>query len=160
MKKELLSHKRDKPLFTHRELLGPPNALSSCASFLNTRLYQSCCISVNPMNSLISFFGGKEHATSFFTRRNINGRNTVCSFRMTFSCPSFPDMLNHSSNCSESPNTSGRRKFSKAQSSCKLFCNGVPVIKRRNSVDSSRTALLRLEFSFLIRCAIIFVDVV
>mmetsp|Transcript_13792 Transcript_13792/g.29115 ORF Transcript_13792/g.29115 Transcript_13792/m.29115 type:complete len:207 (+) Transcript_13792:3709-4329(+) len=105
------------------------------------------------MKSLVSFFGGSAQATSFLTRRNMNGRRTVCNFRITFSCPSFPDMENHSSNCSESPNISGSRKFSRAHSSCRLFWRGVPVIKRRKPVLSNRTALLSEEFSFLILCA-------
>mmetsp|Transcript_33907 Transcript_33907/g.73367 ORF Transcript_33907/g.73367 Transcript_33907/m.73367 type:complete len:314 (-) Transcript_33907:723-1664(-) len=139
--------------FWRRACDGPPSALSSCASLRRMRLYQSCCISVRPMKSLVSFLGGREHATSFFTRRSMNGRRTVWSLRMTLSCPSFPSMENHWSNCSESPKISGSRKFNNAHSSCRLFCRGVPVMSSRNSVLSNLTALLRLEFSFLMRCA-------
>mmetsp|Transcript_21135 Transcript_21135/g.35834 ORF Transcript_21135/g.35834 Transcript_21135/m.35834 type:complete len:213 (+) Transcript_21135:2541-3179(+) len=117
------------------------------------RLYQSCCISVNPMNNFVSFLGGRDVATSFFTRRSINGRKTVCNFRITFSCPEASDKENQASNCSESPNISGNKKFNNAHNSCKLFCNGVPVISNLKPVSNSRTALLKDEFSFLIRWA-------
>ena len=136
------------------------------------RLYQSCCISVSPMKSFVSFFGGREVATSFFTRRSINGRKTVCNFLMTLSCPSLLFVLNHWSNCSLSPKTSGKRKFNRAQSSCRLeeksgrsindaselrpsryfrethlFWRGVPVINKRKSTLINLTAFDRLEFS-------------
>mmetsp|Transcript_22599 Transcript_22599/g.35452 ORF Transcript_22599/g.35452 Transcript_22599/m.35452 type:complete len:213 (+) Transcript_22599:1747-2385(+) len=117
------------------------------------RLYHSCCMAVKPINNFVSFFGGRSVATSFFTRRSINGRKTVCNLRITLSCPELSDMENQASNCSESPNISGNKKFNKAHNSCKLFCNGVPVINNRNPVSTSRTALLKDEFSFLIRWA-------
>mmetsp|Transcript_14522 Transcript_14522/g.42534 ORF Transcript_14522/g.42534 Transcript_14522/m.42534 type:complete len:275 (+) Transcript_14522:2256-3080(+) len=133
-----------------RTLEGPPRAFNSCASLVRTFLYHSCCMAVSPTNSLVSFLGGRVWATSFLTRRSMNGLRTVWSFLMTFSCPSDPDMLNHSSNCSASPKISGRRKFSSAHNSWRLFWRGVPVTRRRNWVFMVRTTLLRDEFSFLI----------
>ena len=38
---------------------------------------------------------------------------------------------NHESKSSEDPNTSGSKKLSSAQSSCILFCSGVPVTNSR-----------------------------
>ena len=60
---------------------------------------------------------------------------------------------NHSSNCPALPNTSGSKKLSNAHSSCRLFCNGVPVIKSRLLHANMRMVFESREFSFLIRCA-------
>lgn len=46
---------------------------------------------------------------------------------------------NHSSKSSEEANISGRRKFSNAHSSCRLFCSGVPVSSSRFFVLNWRT---------------------
>lgn len=46
-----------------------------------------------------------------------------------------------------------RRKLSKAHSSCKLFCNGVPVMSKRFLESKSRTICERMESTFLIRWA-------
>ncbi len=59
----------------------------------------------------------------------------------------------HSSNWSDELKTSGNKKLSNAQSSCKLFCKGVPVSKSRCCVASIRTTVENCEFSFLIRWA-------
>ena len=49
--------------------------------------------------------------------------------------------------------TSGRRKLSSAQSSCRLFCSGVPVMSSRPRDSNRRTIWERIESTFLIRCA-------
>ena len=49
--------------------------------------------------------------------------------------------------------TSGNRKLRRAHNSCKLFCKGVPVSKRRLAVLNSRTISDNFDFSFLIRWA-------
>ena len=49
--------------------------------------------------------------------------------------------------------TSGRIKFNNAQSSCRLFCNGVPVIRSRPRLTNVLMICERSESTFLIRCA-------
>mmetsp|Transcript_598 Transcript_598/g.2314 ORF Transcript_598/g.2314 Transcript_598/m.2314 type:complete len:290 (+) Transcript_598:1952-2821(+) len=107
-----------------------------------------------PTFRIISFFGGSDFSTSALSRRSRNGRSTLCSCctTSTLSSPSAP-VPNHSSNCPALPNTSGSRKLSKAQSSCRLFCNGVPVMSKRLLHANMRIVLDRREFSFLMRCA-------
>ena len=48
---------------------------------------------------------------------------------------------------------SGSRKLSIAQSSCRLFCSGVPVTRRRKWVVKRRTTFESTDPSFLMRCA-------
>mmetsp|Transcript_27525 Transcript_27525/g.56441 ORF Transcript_27525/g.56441 Transcript_27525/m.56441 type:complete len:228 (+) Transcript_27525:757-1440(+) len=134
-------------------LSGPPSAFNECASLDKILVYHARCISDIPMYSLVSILGGRSFATSLFTRLSMNGRSTVCSFFTTFSRASSPPMENHSSNSSLSLNTSGNKKLSSAQSSCRLFCRGVPVINKRSWVGSLRTAFEKVAFSFLMRCA-------
>jgi len=104
-----------------------------------------------PTFRIISFFGGSDFSTSALSRRSRNGRSTLCSCctTSTLSSPSAP-VPNHSSNCPALPNTSGSRKLSSAQSSCRLFCSGVPVMSNRNCVGIVRTILDSEEFGFLI----------
>ena len=45
----------------------------------------------------------------------------------------------HSSNCSDDENTSGSKKFNRAQSSCRLFWRGVPVNSNLYWVSNIRT---------------------
>lgn len=140
--------------FMRRLRSGPPSLFSSLASFWRTLTYHSCCILVRPIYNFVSFFGGSEVATSFLTRRSMNGRRTVWSLLITFCFLVSSERLNHASNSSASWKTSGIKKFKSAHNSLKLFCNGVPVISKRNWVLTVRTATLRDDFSFLIRWAI------
>jgi len=66
---------------------------------------------------------------------------------------SFPCNSNHESKSSDLLNTSGNKKFNKAQSSWRLFCNGVPVSKSLFLQLNSLTICDNAEFSFLIRWA-------
>mmetsp|Transcript_35506 Transcript_35506/g.85675 ORF Transcript_35506/g.85675 Transcript_35506/m.85675 type:complete len:229 (+) Transcript_35506:1028-1714(+) len=118
-------------------------------------LYSCFCILLMPTMTRVSVLGGRPLATSDFILRIMNGRRMPCSWVIIvfFASASSISRLNHSSNCSDDEKISGRRKLRRAQSSCRLFCSGVPVMSNRNPVFSSLTALLRLEFSFLIRCA-------
>ncbi len=61
--------------------------------------------------------------------------------------------LNSSSNLSAEAKTSGSRKLSRAQSSCKLFWSGVPVTNNRFSVFNNLTVFESCARSFLMRCA-------
>ena len=61
--------------------------------------------------------------------------------------------MNHESKVVESEKMSGSRKLSMAQSSCRSFCSGVPVISSRKCVEKSRTTVDSTDFSFLMRCA-------
>jgi hypothetical protein len=132
---------------------GPPRALRAVASLERRLVYMSRCMPVSPTKSFTSFFGGRSLATSVFTRRSMNGRSTVWSFLMTLSRLSSVFVLNHSSKSSELPNTSGSKKLSRAHSSWRLFCNGVPVTSTRNCVLKVRTVFDKDEFSFLMRWA-------
>lgn len=116
-------------------------------SFSRSILYHFLCISVIPTYRLISFFGSNECSTSALTRRSKNGRSTLCSCLTTASGSDVSFVLNHASKSSlpSAPshlaphadpvrsthldeNTSGKMKFNRAHSSCRLFCSGVPVI--------------------------------
>mmetsp|Transcript_5181 Transcript_5181/g.21328 ORF Transcript_5181/g.21328 Transcript_5181/m.21328 type:complete len:333 (+) Transcript_5181:1093-2091(+) len=133
---------------------GPPSALSVCASLDKIFVYHSRCISVSPMYSLTSRFGGRSFSTSFLMRRNMKGRNTVWSFLTTFSLASSSASIeNHDSKSVSEAKMSGSRKLSNAQSSLRLFWSGVPVMRRRNLVGMSRTTFERLDLGFLMRCA-------
>ena len=82
------------------------------------------------MKSLVSFLGGRLQATSDLTRRSINGCSTVCSFRITlewFDGEELEEREKYESNWVEEEKTSGNRKLSKAHSSCRLFCSGLPL---------------------------------
>ena len=51
---------------------------------------------------------------------------TVCAIRLCY------QTMHSTGWCTK--RTSGSKKFSKAQSSCRLFCKGVPVMSRRHLV--------------------------
>merc|ERR1719167_611827 len=62
-------------------------------------------------------------------------------------------VLNHSSKASDELKTSGSRKLSRAHSSWRLFCSGVPVNSSLLVVLISRITRDSLLSSFLILCA-------
>ena len=100
----------------------------------------------------LPFLGSRLFSTSLLTRRSRKGRRTRCSCCTTVSwSSSWPE--NQESNASDSPKTSGRRKLSRAQSSCRLFCNGVPVIRSRPRELNRRMICAREDSSFLMRWA-------
>ena len=61
--------------------------------------------------------------------------------------------MNHESKVVESEKMSGSKKLSMAQSSCRSFCSGVPVMSSRKCVAKSRTTRESTDCSFLMRCA-------
>jgi hypothetical protein len=61
--------------------------------------------------------------------------------------------LNHRSNSSEESNMSGRIKFNRLHSSCKLFWSGVPVNNSLKLVLRDLTTCDNMLSSFLILCA-------
>ena len=81
------------------------------------------CISDMPTNKRISFLGSKDFSTSDLSLRRRKGRRTLCSFCTTSTLPSEPSNLNQLSKSSDDANTSGSRKFRRAHSSCRLFCD-------------------------------------
>src|SRR5690606_11612157 len=56
---------------------------------------------------------------------------------------------NSSVNASSDLNRFGSRKFNSVQSSARLFCNGVPVSRRRNDVFSCLSPMNNLDLRFL-----------
>ncbi len=128
-------------------------AFKLATSLLKILVYHVRCNADIPMKSFVSFLGGNSLSTSTLTRRNMNGRRTVCRRLITFSVAAKSSVLNHESKEVEQSKTSGNKKLSKAHNSWRLFCKGVPVINNLKSVGSKRTNLAREEFSFLIRCA-------
>ena len=60
---------------------------------------------------------------------------------------------NHESNWSADEKTSGRRKLRSAQSSCRLFCMGVPVMSSRECESRERSTCESFDSSFFMRCA-------
>ncbi len=131
----------------------PTPPLTASMSFSRMLLYHLRCISVSPTNRLISFLGRSDFSTSALTRRSRKGRSTLCSCCTTWSWFSSPLPLNHDSKSSELLKTSGRRKLSSDHSSMRLFCSGVPVIRRRERELKARTICESIESTFLIRCA-------
>mmetsp|Transcript_29197 Transcript_29197/g.94188 ORF Transcript_29197/g.94188 Transcript_29197/m.94188 type:complete len:208 (+) Transcript_29197:798-1421(+) len=117
--------------------------------------YTSLCVSDMGVKRIVSDFGGSDFSTSCLRRRSTKGLSNLwsCSMMAFFASASTICKLKSSSNFSDDAKTSGKRKFSKAQSSCKLFCRGVPVISKRFSTWSWRTVLLSWAFSFLMRWA-------
>jgi hypothetical protein len=97
-------------------------------------------------------------------RRSINGRRILCScwimwifFFYSYSLLTSPLFslleLNQRSNSSLESKMSGRMKLSRLHSSCRLFCNGVPVNNSLKFVDRLRTTWESRLYSFLILCA-------
>merc|ERR1711962_117672 len=113
-------------------------------------VYHSRCIFDKPTFMLVSFLGKRDFSTSAFKRRSKNGFSTPCKRFTKLSSPKQLFVLNHSSKSSELLNTSGSKKLSNAQSSCKLFCKGVPVKSNLFAVFISLTIKLNLDSSFLI----------
>jgi len=84
----------------------------------------------------ISIFGSSAFSTSRFMRRIMKGRIILCSCFILWQFRSSSYALvrlssalrsNHSSKSADDWKISGSKKLSKDQSSCKLFCSGVPV---------------------------------
>ena len=135
---------------SQREIL-----LSTAPSEPLTHWYQVRCMSVMGTCSLISILGSRLVSTSALRRRSRKGFITACSLRMVslVSPPPAPPFANQPSKSSEEEKTSGMRKLSSAQSSCRLFCRGVPVSSRRYWESMALTSCARRLFSFLMRCA-------
>lgn len=122
-----------------RERSAEPSMAAT--SFCSRALYHLRCISLMPILRMVSFFGGRPRSTSAFKRRSKNGLRTLWSWETTSAsraafCPSSSPSAaapapNHSSKRSEEEKTSGSRKLSRAHSSWRLFCSGVPVMSRR-----------------------------
>jgi len=88
------------------------------------------CSADMPILRIVSFFGGRLFSTSALRRRSRKGRKTLWSWETTSvssppAAPS-PPAWNQASNASDEENISGSRKWSRAHSSCRLFCRGVP----------------------------------
>ena len=75
------------------------------------------------------------------------------SFSATSSLLAANGALNQASKASVELNTDGRRKFSKAQSSVRLFWMGVPVSNRRcEAVYAAWSTVLSLDWWFFSLC--------
>lgn len=91
--------------------------------------------------------------TSAFNRRIINGASILCKFDITLAscCPEA--VSNQESKVRISSNKRGAKKLSRAQSYCRLFCNGVPVIMRRCAECNEDRAECVRPSSFFSLCA-------
>ena len=138
-------------MFSRRE--RSPDPLMTSRSFCITWVYHFRCISLIPTLRIVSRLGGSDFSTSTLRRRRRKGRSSRWSCFTTSCFWSSVSIWNQSSNFSAEEKTSGRRKFRSAQSSCRLFCRGVPVISMRLFARSTRTTRESSEFSFLMRCA-------
>ena len=107
------------------------------------------------MNKIVSVLRGRSFSTSALSLLIMNGLNSRCNCSTNICVLSRSDdcKLNSSSKRSAEANTSGSRKLSRAQSSCKLFWSGVPVTNNRFSVFSNLTVFDSCARSFLMRCA-------
>ena len=90
----------------------------------------------------ISIFGFNFFSTMDFKRRKMSG------------CSSAPRRARHSSVLlpllNDVSNSSWLLKLRRAKSSCKLFCNGAPVMRSRLPVLNWRKTSESFDFSFLI----------
>lgn len=127
-------------------------------------LYKSVCSLVMGAYRTYSRFLGKYLATSDLTRRSSSGCKTTCIFftnscfalsAMNSSVPSSSSRSlksNQLSKASQSRKILGRRKFSKDHSSLRLFCKGVPVMRRRVAEVKVLSSRKSLESKFFMRC--------
>eukprot|EP00834_Sanchytrium_tribonematis_P000224 NODE_4_length_77007_cov_1.156642.p64 type:complete len:148 gc:universal NODE_4_length_77007_cov_1.156642:43320-43763(+) len=109
----------------------------------------------------LSILSGNSLSTSFFKRLNKNGRRTLCNLLIIKrDSSSLSSILltpngaeNHSSKLLSLLNIFGRIKFKILQSSCKLFCNGVPVNINLNLDEYWEFKVIaNLELLFFILC--------
>ena len=118
-------------------------------------------VSVIPTLMCISSLGSRLFSTSFLMRRSMKGLRILCScwimalffFSFSLSDKSWslvPVRSNHSSKSSEDLKISGSRKLRRDHNSCKLFCKGVPVRRRRYFELIYRTLFEIWLSSFLI----------
>jgi hypothetical protein len=104
-------------------------------------LYRYLCLLDKSQKITFSVFVGNCFSTSDFRRRKMNGRRTLWSLWTTailksplFSIMSLIGLLNQSLKSLREEKTVGMRKWSRDQSSIRLFCSGVPVSNRRRRV--------------------------
>lgn len=101
--------------------------------------------------------GRRFFSTSDLTRRNKNGLKILCSASTTFllfsSSPFASSLFKNVFRSSYSEKISGQMKLSSENSSCRLFCKGVPVMSNRPRDVNERTILARTPSAFLMRCA-------
>mmetsp|Transcript_8051 Transcript_8051/g.17597 ORF Transcript_8051/g.17597 Transcript_8051/m.17597 type:complete len:217 (+) Transcript_8051:2062-2712(+) len=124
-------------------------------SLSSTWRYRFFCTEDIPVNKMVSDLGGRDFSTSALSLRSMKGLSSLCSWPIMRCLASWSSTsrLNQSSNWSEEANTSGSRKFSRAHSSCRLFCRGVPVSSSLCLVFSCRTVVENCEASFFRRWA-------
>ena len=139
--------------FFQAPVWGPPVGSFSWSSSSdwrsNSRLYHQRCDSANGTKIFVSRRGGSVVSTSDLTRRFMRTFIILCALASAPCLPPFP-RSNASSKAVLSGKTSGNRKFSRAQSSCRSFWSGVPVNSKARSACNRRTALLMSASSFFI----------
>jgi hypothetical protein len=126
-------------------------------------LYRSVCSFVMGAYKTYSRFLGRYLATSDFTLRRSRGCSTTCIF-LTSSClvlsamnSSVPSSScrslksNQLSNASQSRKILGSKKFSSDHSSLRLFCKGVPVMRRRVADVNVLSSRKSFESKFFMR---------
>mmetsp|Transcript_40750 Transcript_40750/g.86858 ORF Transcript_40750/g.86858 Transcript_40750/m.86858 type:complete len:215 (+) Transcript_40750:2028-2672(+) len=143
--------------FISRDLLAvseaPEDWYRASISRLRMFLYCSRCMGASCVYTMSSVFGGSDPSTSVLTRRSRNGRSTLCSLLITACSTCLSLRSNHASKSSAEEKTSGMRKLSSAQSSCRLFCSGVPVTSSREWDEKERRTCESFDSSFFMRCA-------
>merc|ERR1719248_87285 len=120
-------------MFAMEALEQDPSSLPSKeASRFSRLLYTSRWHFVSDAKRIVSVLGGMDLSTSALSLLKTKGLNNLCNWEIIvfLASSSSTSRSNHSSNWSDDAKTSGSKKLSKAQSSCKLFCNGVPVTSK------------------------------
>lgn len=131
--------KNDKTIFEQtNSVLFFPTPVNTYFALLIKSSYRYRCLFDKRHITTCSYFLGICFSTSDFSRRNKNGRRTLCNrwmIELLYSVlPSIMPVIgfeNHSLNSRCDWNTCGMRKCMSDQSSIKLFCNGVPVSSSR-----------------------------